>query len=145
MKLSKQNQALIIGLLILIVSIIGIIFIEENTLKVVVAILGLVVLWFVTRSILKKPARVSLNTSNYDQLANDLVKHLGGLDNIEKVEHCQTRVLLTVKDSSLAQVESIRALGIAGVLIPSNTKVQLIVKELVEPIYKSLEKVVSHV
>lgn len=144
MKLSKQNQALIIGLLILAVTLVGVYFIEDNTLKIVVAVVGLVVLWFSLRTILKKPSRVDLVSKDYSKLAQDLVTHLGGLDNIEKVEHCQTRVLLTVKDSSLAQVESIRELGIMGVLRPSNTKVQLILKDLVEPIYQALSKVVNH-
>lgn len=144
MKLSKQNQALIIGLLILAVTLVGVYFIEDNTLKIVVALVGLVVLWFSLRTILKKPSRVDLVSKDYSKLAQDLVTHLGGLDNIEKVEHCQTRVLLTVKDSSLAQVESIRELGIMGVLRPSNTKVQLILKDLVEPIYQALSKVVNH-
>lgn len=144
MKLSKQNQALIIGLLILAVTLVGVYFIEDNTLKIVVALVGLVVLWFSLRTVLKKPSRVDLVSKDYSKLAQDLVTHLGGMDNIEKVEHCQTRVLLTVKDSSLAQVESIRELGIIGVLRPSNTKVQLILKDLVEPIYQALSKVVNH-
>lgn len=144
MNLSKQNQALILGLLILIVTGVGIFLIEDLMIRIVVGLVGLVVLWLTVRAILKKPKAVSVVTTNYDQLANQIVNFVGGLENLQSVDHCQTRVLLTVKDSSLAQVDAIRNLGIAGVLRPSNTKVQLIVKDLVQPIYQALSKVVPH-
>lgn len=138
MNLSKQQQAGLVSLLMIIGLAVAVYFIEDVVIKISIVVIGLVLLWLILRTILKKPSQVKLDTRDFLKLASDLVPLLGGKQNIEKIEHCQTRVLLTVKDSSLANIEAIRKLGIAGVLRPSNTKIQLIVKQFVDPLYAAL-------
>lgn len=144
MNKQKQNKAVLLGLIILTVTIASIIVVDNTTLRIIIGIIGLIVLWFALRFVLKKQSRINIKPSDYNQLARDLIFQLGGSSNITEVNACQTRVLLTVNDSKLANIDEIRKLGIAGVLRPSNTKVQLIVKELVEPIAGALRKELNY-
>ncbi len=144
MNKQKQNKAVLLGLIILTVTIASIIVVDNTTLRIIIGIIGLIVLWFALRFVLKKQSRINIKQSDYNQLARDLIFQLGGSSNITEVNACQTRVLLTVNDSKLANIDEIRKLGIAGVLRPSNTKVQLIVKELVEPIAGALRKELNY-
>ena len=144
MNKQKQNKAVLLGLIILTVTIASIIVVDNTTLRIIIGIIGLIVLWLALRFVLKKQSRINIKPSDYNQLARDLIFQLGGSSNITEVNACQTRVLLTVNDSKLANIDEIRKLGIAGVLRPSNTKVQLIVKELVEPIAGALRKELNY-
>lgn len=142
--MNKQNQ-IILTSLIVIGLLVGLAFLKVDLIIKVLIAIALVVLWWLSaRWLMKKPDRVNIMTKDYQQLAQQLLAVLGGHENIIEVNHCQTRVLLTVKDSKLADVDAIRKLGIAGVLKPSNSKVQLIVKDLVEPISKALKQVLNH-
>lgn len=144
MNKQKQNKAVLLGLIIIAVTIASIIVVDNTTYRIIIGIIGLVVLWLALRFALKKQSRINIKQSDYNQLARDLIVQLGGASNITEVNACQTRVLLSVNDSKLANIDEIRKLGIAGVLRPSNTKVQLIVKELVEPIANALRKELNH-
>ena len=41
-------------------------------------------------------------TKDYTELAQDIVAHVGGKDNIAKLVHCVTRLRFTLKDESKA-------------------------------------------
>lgn len=144
MNKQKQNQAILLGLGIIVMSLIGIFLVEDLTYKLIIGVLGLALLWLTLRFFLKKPKAIDIGHKDYQSLAKDLISYLGGQENITHVDHCQTRVLLGVVDSKLASVDEIRQLGISGVLRPSNTKVQLIVKDLVEPITTALRNELKH-
>ena len=57
--------------------------------------------------------------------AGGLVYALGGVDNIVNVDNCATRLLLTVKNSSLVDSARLRKLGVNSVVVPSDTAVQV--------------------
>lgn len=136
----KRNQVYLLFAVAVALIVVVMLLNIDLPLKVGLIVLLTALGWFGARQIYKKPKRVNLVVQDYSKLARDLMTHLGGKTNVVGVDHCQTRVLLTVNDSKLADVESIRKLGISGVLKPSNTKVQLIVKELVEPVSDALKK-----
>lgn len=115
----------------------------DLVIKVIAGLGFLFLLWIFLRSLFEKPKAINIKTKDYSDLGQKLVDCLGGLDNIVSVDKCATRVLLSVKDSSLTQVDEIRQLGITGVLRPSNQKVQLIVKDLVVPVYDGIKDVIS--
>lgn len=144
--MNKQKQTQLLGLSALMLGLIVLIFIMnmDVILKVAGVVAVLLVWWLLARLLMKKPKRIDLATKDYSVLANDLVNALGGSTNIIKVNECQTRVLLDVVDSKSIDVDAIRKLGISGVLRPSNTKVQLIVKELVQPVSSALKKVLNY-
>lgn len=54
---------------------------------------------------------------DYDQLGQDIFQHVGGKENVSKLIHCMTRVRLTLKDESKADLEELEALpGVLGVV-----------------------------
>jgi PTS system N-acetylglucosamine-specific IIC component len=75
-----------------------------------------------------------------DELAERLLPLLGGSDNLVVVDNCITRLRLDVKDSSLVNDTEIKKLGIAGVLKPSKTSVQVIVGTQVEFVANALKR-----
>ena len=64
-------------------------------------------------------------------LATALIPLLGGLENIEEIDCCTTRLRLTVKDSSVINDKEIKKL-VPGVLKPNKTAVQVIIGPEVE-------------
>ena len=51
------------------------------------------------------------------ELADIIIEHVGGEDNISSVAHCMTRLRLKIKDSSNVQMESLKDVdGIMGVV-----------------------------
>lgn len=68
---------------------------------------------------------IKTNISN-NVLANSLVPLLGGVENIEEIDNCTTRLRLRVKDSALIDDQEIKKLT-SGVLKTGKTSVQVIV------------------
>ena len=70
--------------------------------------------------------RISLVHSNFCEL-DAILDGLGGKENIVSFEHCITRLRLLVKDYTAVDEKKIRAAGVAGVMRPSKTRVDVIV------------------
>lgn len=68
---------------------------------------------------------------NHNALATALIPLLGGLENIEEIDCCTTRLRLTVKDSSVINDKEIKKL-VPGILKPNKTAVQVIIGPEVE-------------
>ncbi|WP_202906940.1 N-acetylglucosamine-specific PTS transporter subunit IIBC [Vibrio mexicanus] len=60
-------------------------------------------------------------------LAKDYIEAIGGADNILEVDNCITRLRLTVKDSSAADSDKLKALGAAGVVPVGKGGLQVII------------------
>ncbi|MCY7638995.1 PTS transporter subunit EIIB, partial [Bacillus altitudinis] len=56
---------------------------------------------------------------NHKDLAQDILKHIGGSENVQNAIHCMTRLRLTLKDSSRANSEEISRLD--GVIQVADT------------------------
>ncbi|MGL6130875.1 MAG: glucose PTS transporter subunit EIIB, partial [Fusobacteriaceae bacterium] len=78
--------------------------------------------------------------TNNDEMANQLLPLLGGVENIVVVDNCITRLRLEVKDSSIVKDAEIKRLGIPGILKPGKTSVQIIVGTQVEFVANALKK-----
>jgi PTS system beta-glucosides-specific IIC component len=50
------------------------------------------------------------NDLDYKQLAKDIVRLVGGTDNIVTLSHCMTRLRFVLKDESKAKSDEIKAL-----------------------------------
>ena len=68
---------------------------------------------------------------NHNALATALIPLLGGLENIEEIDCCTTRLRLTVKDSSVINDKEIKKL-VPGILKPNKKAVQVIIGPEVE-------------
>ncbi|GAL26105.1 PTS system N-acetylglucosamine-specific IIA / IIB / IIC component [Vibrio variabilis] len=60
-------------------------------------------------------------------LTQDYIEALGGAENITEVDNCITRLRLSVKDSSAADVERLKQLGAAGVVPVGKHGLQVII------------------
>lgn len=77
---------------------------------------------------------------NYKQLANDIVKYSGGVDNISSVSHCMTRLRLQLKDSELFQTDKIKQLpGVLNVIV-QNGEYQIVIGQDVPSLYEEFQE-----
>lgn len=75
--------------------------------------------------------------------ASMLVEGLGGKDNITTIDHCATRLRLTVEDTNLLNENTLKKAGAKGVLTSGNTSVQIIIGTNVEFVADDLRKEVD--
>ncbi|MGG0661632.1 PTS transporter subunit EIIC, partial [Bacillus altitudinis] len=81
---------------------------------------------------------------NHKDLAQDILKHIGGSENVQNAIHCMTRLRLTLKDSSRANSEEISRLD--GVIQVADTagQYQIIIGNDVGYVYKEFAKLIDH-
>ena len=78
---------------------------------------------------------------DYIGLAKDIVRLVGGTDNIRNVQNCMTRLRLTLADDSLAKTEDIKALdGIMGVAVQGG-QYQIIIGQKVAKVAEAVRSV----
>ena len=82
---------------------------------------------------------------NINQLAADIVKEVGGRGNIKELFHCVTRLRFYLKDTSVIDVERIKALdGVLGVQFQTE-QLQIIIGNDVETVYKTIISQIGYV
>lgn len=118
---------------------------------IVVGIIYYVVFRFViTKFNLKTPGREDddmesemkavLSNNNFTQVAEIILAGLGGKDNVTSLDNCITRLRLEVKDYTAVDEKKIKSAGIAGVMRPSKTSVQVIVGTQVQNVADEMKK-----
>lgn len=86
--------------------------------------------------------KIELSNSNYAELAKALLAAVGGAGNIKTVDNCITRLRLEVKDRLLVDEKAIKATGVAGVIRPGKTAVQIIIGPKVQFVADEFKKLV---
>lgn len=69
----------------------------------------------------------SLSNKDYASVASIIIEGLGGVENIEVVDNCITRLRTEVKDYAKVDEKKIKSAGVAGVIRPNKTSVQVII------------------
>ncbi|MBG9447022.1 N-acetylglucosamine-specific PTS transporter subunit IIBC [Cytobacillus firmus] len=77
---------------------------------------------------------------NYAEAANAYLKALGGIENLEEIDNCVTRLRLKVNDMSLVDEGQLKQLGAKGVIKLSKTSLQVIVGTDVEFLSNEMKK-----
>ncbi|MCP4954324.1 MAG: PTS transporter subunit EIIC [Photobacterium aquimaris] len=75
------------------------------------------------------------------ELAKQYLKALGGHGNLENIDACITRLRLTLKDSSLANEKTLKALGAMGVVKLGTNNLQVILGPLAEIVAGEMKKI----
>jgi PTS system beta-glucosides-specific IIC component len=76
---------------------------------------------------------------DYKQFGDDVVRLVGGKENVIGLEHCVTRLRFTLKDKSQADIEGLKTLkGVIGVV--NGKQVQVVVGGEVVPAYNEIMK-----
>lgn len=78
---------------------------------------------------------------NYDQLAKDIVKYVGGEDNIVSLVHCATRLRFKLKDREKADKKAVeQTTGVISV-VESGGQFQVVIGSHVADVYAAIGKV----
>lgn len=77
---------------------------------------------------------------NYEQYGDEIVRLVGGVENIKQLNHCVTRLRFNLVDDSKADTEALKSLkGVFGV-VNANNQYQVVVGGEVVPTYKAIVK-----
>ena len=81
-----------------------------------------------------------LANNDFTAIAAAVLEGLGGKENVESLDNCITRLRLEVKDGTLVDEKKIKAAGVAGVMRPSQTAVQVIIGTKVQFVADEMAK-----
>ena len=103
----------------------------------------------ITKFDLKTPGReddeadetkVVLANNDFTEVARIVLEGLGGKDNITSIDNCITTLRLEVKDNTLVDEKVIKSAGVAGVIRPGKTSVQVIIGTQVQHVADEFKK-----
>ena len=81
-----------------------------------------------------------LGNSDYAAVAAIILEGIGGKENVTSIDNCITRLRLEVKDQSKVDEKKIKSAGVAGVMRPGKTSVQVIVGTKVQFVADEFKK-----
>lgn len=81
--------------------------------------------------------------NKYALVAQDILKGIGGKDNVVSVSYCTTRLRFVVKNYNQVNEQAVKAAGATGILRPGKNACQVIVGTKVESIYDELDKLLK--
>lgn len=84
--------------------------------------------------------KVVLANNDFTSIAKTVMEGLGGKGNITSVDNSITRLRLEIKDYTLVDENTIKSAGVAGVIRPSKTSVQVIVGTQVQHVADEFKK-----
>ncbi|MFR5602407.1 MAG: N-acetylglucosamine-specific PTS transporter subunit IIBC [Lachnospiraceae bacterium] len=84
--------------------------------------------------------KVTLANDDFTSIAAIVLEGLGGKDNVKSLDNCITRLRLEIKDYTQVDEKKIKSAGVAGVIRPSKTSVQVIVGTKVQFVADEMKK-----
>ena len=89
------------------------------------------------------PVAANKNENKYQTTAREIVKAVGGADNVKSVMHCFTRLRFTLNDNSIPQDDEVN--NIKGVIdvTRANNQYQIVIGQTVEDVYDELIKLLG--
>ena len=88
----------------------------------------------------EEEVKVTLANNDYTAVAATVLEGIGGKENVVSVDNCITRLRLEIKDYTLIDEKKIKAAGVAGVIRPSKTAVQVIIGTQVQFVADEFKK-----
>lgn len=84
-----------------------------------------------------------LANNDYTAVAKTILEGLGGKENITSLDNCITRLRMEIKDYTKVDEKKIKSAGIAGIIRPSKTSVQVIVGTKVQFVADEMKKLLK--
>ena len=84
--------------------------------------------------------KVTLANNDYTSVAKIVLEGVGGPENVASIDNCITRLRLEVKDYTKVNEKLIKSAGVAGVMRPSKTSVQVIIGTQVQFVADEFKK-----
>lgn len=121
---------------------------NSSTLLVILAVVVVCAVVFVlfSRSGKNKAAEKKVDpaeASKYAQVAQDILKALGGKDNVVSASYCTTRLRFEVKNYNQVNEQAVKAAGATGIIRPGKNACQVIVGTNVKSVYDELDKLLK--
>lgn len=121
---------------------------NSTTLLVVLAVVVVCVVVFVlfSRSGKNKAAEKKVDPAEagkYAQVAQDILKGIGGKDNVVSASYCTTRLRFEVKNYNQVNEQAVKAAGATGIIRPGKNACQVIVGTKVKSVYDELDKLLK--
>ena len=121
---------------------------NSSTLLVILAVVVVCAVVFVlfSRSGKNKAAEKKADpaeANKYAQVAQDILKGIGGKDNVVSASYCTTRLRFVVKNYNQVNEQAVKAAGASGIIRPGKNACQVIVGTKVKSIYDELDKLLK--
>lgn len=87
--------------------------------------------------------KATLSNSNFSDVAAIVLEGLGGKQNVTSVDNCVTRLRVEIKDYTAVDEKKIKSAGVAGVIRPSKTSVQVIIGTQVQFVADEVKKLMK--
>ncbi len=84
--------------------------------------------------------KVELANDDFTGIAKIVLEGVGGAANVTSIDNCITRLRLEIKDYTLVDEKKIKSAGVAGIIRPSKTAVQVIVGTKVQFVADEFKK-----
>ncbi len=81
-----------------------------------------------------------ISGGDYAKVAATILEGLGGKENIADVDNCITRLRIEVKDYTAVDEKKIKSAGVAGIIRPSKTSVQVVIGTQVQHVADEFKK-----
>lgn len=78
---------------------------------------------------------------NYDELAFDIVTHVGGEQNVKSLKHCVTRLRFALKDESKAETDYLKNRDGVVTVVSSGGQYQVVIGNQVADVYDAILRV----
>ncbi len=89
---------------------------------------------------LEAEKKAVLSNNDFTEVASIILEGLGGKSNIVSLDNCITRLRLEIKDYTRVDEKKIKSAGVAGVMRPSKSAVQVIVGTKVQFVADEMKK-----
>lgn len=121
---------------------------NSSTLLVILTVVSVCVVAFILlpRSGKNKTAEKKVDpaeANKYAQVAQDILKGIGGKDNVVSASYCTTRLRFVVKNYNQVNEQAVKAAGASGIIRPGKNACQVIVGTKVKSIYDELDKLLK--
>lgn len=121
---------------------------NSTTLLVILAVVVVCAVAFLlfSRSGKNKTAEKKVEpaeASKYAQVAQDILKGIGGKDNVVSASYCTTRLRFEVKDYRQVNEQAVKAASATGIIRPGKNACQVIVDTNVKSVYDELDKLLK--
>lgn len=84
--------------------------------------------------------KVVLANDNFTEVARIVLEGIGGKENVTSIDNCITRLRLEIKDYTKVDEKKIKSAGVAGVIRPGKTSVQVIIGTQVQHVAGEFKK-----
>lgn len=121
---------------------------NSTTLLVILAVVVVCAVAFLSipRSGKNKAAEKKVDSAEankYALVAQDILKGIGGKDNVVSASYCTTRLRFVVKNYNQVNEQAVKAAGASGIIRPGKNACQVIVGTKVKSIYDELDKLLK--